>query len=1113
MNNLLYHSIDPIGIILKCKQNAEQIPVSIWGHRDVYLGDGNKAKLGILNLLLEEEKAIYSEDGFEVVIPHNVLAGLASWETKNLGLPAVAPFRLVIETHGTLANENFKVEYGFAYPDSLPVSFSQRNGAVLSCGKSDYLLSNPMFSVVELLDEYRANPIRDMDQRFLWWGKVRELLPDNVKIGEFLRTINIVKPENFTLDFSERDGDLFITPRFVLPKEPYEDEEIVSDTKEPQNIIPQAVHEDFVSNFLRQPSVKIRYALSERWFIVLPHILRTALDTVRKLKDESIEKKLAFLHNPKAELRKHLEGLVEEEIFEELFIETPLFLNERIKYLGIWQPKAGLFIKTESGQWFPEDGIPPAVRIPMNGGIYTVATLDLHALRKVMEEAQGTGLQEVKYGETVYPVNNKSLAGVKRALQVFGFPEKPVKKREKDEPTKTDKKADGNFVPIIYDHIKELGIYLDAKGRRKCVHEGIPQIAPGVKLHEHQMLGLKWLQDHWRHASPGALLADDMGLGKTLQALSFMSWVKLQMDNGCIPTSPFLVVAPTALLKNWEAESEKFLSPQRLGQLFKAHGNKFRPIVDEGWGPASAKLKEAGWVITTYETLRDKIMYFTAIHWAVAIFDEAQKIKNPKAMVTDMAKSIKAEFTLSLTGTPVENSLVDLWCIIDGVSPGRLKTLKEFSRLFMPNGKAEEKELKYLKLEVSSPPEFPLMLRRSKDEHWKERPGKHESTHEVKMPLDQAMAYSEAVDKFRNEPKQKGSMLRALQSLRAISLHPFLQETLEDHQMFINNSARLKATFELLDEIYKKNEKALIFVEYLTMQSAISEIIERKYGCRKVMLINGKVSGVKRQARVDEFQKEQNGFDVMILSPKAGGVGLNLTAANHVIHLSRWWNPAVEDQCSDRAYRIGQTKSVTIHYPLAIHPDYGHEQSFDVKLHDLLKKKRYLSQTLLSPPAGSADDINWLYEQSIGGKDSSSISSKKRPDRFQGANEQIDIERIDLMEPIEFERWVLGRFESKGYEKKLTPISGDAGSDGIVIAPEGTGYQSYIIQCKHTQRDKNINHNAVEEVLNSLDRYENLPDEIQPMVVTNATGFTIKANLLARNRKVKLVARSTLSSL
>ena len=168
---------------------------------------------------------------------------------------------------------------------------------------------------------------------------------------------------------------------------------------------------------------------------------------------------------------------------------------------------------------------------------------------------------------------------------------------------------------------------------------------------------------------------------------------------------------------------------------------------------------------------------------------------------------------------------------------------------------------------------------------------------------------------------------------------------------------------------------------------------------------------------------------------------------------------------------------------------------------------------MLAPPAGTADDVNWLFEQSIRGCNDSARSQMRFSYDKEAEEEKVDLDRIDLMEPIEFEAWVLDRLEKRGYEVKTTPISGDAGSDGIAISPDSSCFPSFIIQCKHTQRDVNIGHSAVEEILNAMDRYEFLPKGIKPLVVTNAKGFTAKANSLSRNRGVRVVSREGLEKL
>jgi SNF2 family DNA or RNA helicase len=261
-----------------------------------------------------------------------------------------------------------------------------------------------------------------------------------------------------------------------------------------------------------------------------------------------------------------------------------------------------------------------------------------------------------------------------------------------------------------------------------------------------------------------------------------------------------------------------------------------------------------------------------------------------------------------------------------------------------------------LSIETDKPP---VMLRRLKEEHWLERPNKKEIVYQDPMPDIQAAAYNLAIAKARANKNltNYANILEAIHNIRQISLHcPVLPET--DIFEIPEQSARISRTLTILDKLYANSNKCLIFIEYIKSQSILSEILSQRYKLRSVPIINGSVTGDNRLKIVQQFQNApRDTFAPLILSPKAGGLGLNLTAATHVIHLTRWWNPAVEDQCSDRAYRIGQYKDVTIHYPLAIHPQFN-EKSFDMKLHTLLSKKRALSKTLLAPTAMSEKEAH-----------------------------------------------------------------------------------------------------------------------------------------------------------
>jgi len=372
-------------------------------------------------------------------------------------------------------------------------------------------------------------------------------------------------------------------------------------------------------------------------------------------------------------------------------------------------------------------------------------------------------------------------------------------------------------------------------------------------------------------------------------------------------------------------------------------------------------MQSAGWVLTTYETLRDYQLSFGKVQWAVVAFDEAQRIKNPAAQVTDAAKALQADFFLALTGTPVENHIGDLWSIVDAVSAGELGALTDFVRRYQADQPDYPTRLADLQAKLTTPPPA-RMLRRTKAEQLDGLPTIEVVPLRSEMPATQAAAYVRVVEEARRGGK--GGILKALQALRAVSLHPASGGGAADSD-FIGASARLVETFKILDVVAARQEKALIFIEALAMQGVLAEILQRRYSMESPpLIINGGVAGERRKARVDRFQGRL-GFDVMLLSPRAAGVGLTITAANHVIHLSRWWNPAVEDQATDRVYRIGQKRPVKVYVPMAIHPEFG-DRSFDVTLSQLLASKRALGRTLLMPAVMSPDETTALFMETVG---------------------------------------------------------------------------------------------------------------------------------------------------
>ncbi|TIM67122.1 MAG: DEAD/DEAH box helicase [Mesorhizobium sp.] len=501
-----------------------------------------------------------------------------------------------------------------------------------------------------------------------------------------------------------------------------------------------------------------------------------------------------------------------------------------------------------------------------------------------------------------------------------------------------------------------------------------------TKPKPHQQVGFSWLLHAWVAGRPGVLLADDMGLGKTFQALGFLAWIRANRKSQAAPLTPLqrgpiLIVAPTALLNNWIAEAEQHLAPDALGERVDAFGpglKRLKRLRSESWSPEDAldtdALRRADWILTTYETLADNHRAFARVGYSVAVFDEMQKVKDPRTINTHAAKAMNADFVLGLTGTPIENRLEDLWCIMDRVAPGFLGDLKRFSEA---HTEEQPDNLKALKEKLDEPQADgpPMMLRRMKENHIEGLPEKKILSYETDMPGAQAEAYMDAVRAAQAGERSHGAMLKAIHALRGISLHPEGARDVDPYDArsaaaWLGQSARLTQAVEILRQVKSAGEKALIFIEDRAVQKAFAGVSATLFDLHaEPTIINGEVPGHRRQDYVKRFQETPKGFDLLVLSPKAAGIGLTITAANHVIHLSRWWNPAVEDQCNDRCYRIGQDKPVTVHLPIAIHPTLG-EASFDVTLDRLLTRKRSLSRNMLAPPV-SDGDIGALFGATV----------------------------------------------------------------------------------------------------------------------------------------------------
>lgn len=507
------------------------------------------------------------------------------------------------------------------------------------------------------------------------------------------------------------------------------------------------------------------------------------------------------------------------------------------------------------------------------------------------------------------------------------------------------------------------------QARVKDVYEAPAALRPEIALKDHQVEGVAWMQGRMRQRGDGVrgvLLADDMGLGKTLQALTLMAWYRQTAP----APKPCLIVAPVSLLENWKAEINKFLDG-RQGATITLYGDDLalHRLTAREIGPELRELgvkkalnpgfaHGAAFVLTTYETLRDYQLSMAREKWGVLVCDEAQKIKTPSAMVTRAAKAMQADFKIACTGTPVENSLADLWCLFDFFQPGLLDSLTKFTKVFRQQielrSEGHEQKVEVLREQIS-----PWVLRRMKAEVADLKP-KTEIPCELAMSAKQRGLYAAAARQFRETVDSgKGggtAALSLLHQLRQICANPLAAA--DDRSEFLpldehlRHSPKLAWLVDRLQEIRAAGEKVIVFTEFRDIQRLIQRAIASRLNYQ-ASIVNGSTSveagaNDSRQAIIDAFQAKP-GFGAIVLSTTAVGFGVNIQAANHVIHFTRPWNPAKEDQATDRAYRIGQEKEVFVYYPTVLGDGF---ESFEERVAKRLATKRVLSNDMLAPEQG-----------------------------------------------------------------------------------------------------------------------------------------------------------------
>ena len=489
--------------------------------------------------------------------------------------------------------------------------------------------------------------------------------------------------------------------------------------------------------------------------------------------------------------------------------------------------------------------------------------------------------------------------------------------------------SDRSENPLYSDQLKDI------KKRKTPLKKAVELTGT---LRQYQLEGAEWLV-HLNKHKMGALLADDMGLGKTIQTIAFFNEVRHKQKIS-------LIVVPTSLLANWEKEISKFApnikvhihyGTKREKESFKMYIGKFDII------------------LTTYSTLTNDQILFKNMNWHIICLDEAQHIKDTQTKRSNVIRTLKSEGKVALSGTPIENRLMELWSLVEFLNPKFLGTQAVFKQLYVQPIEREHNQEKKQQLQQLIQP---FILRRTKKEEKikGDLPEKLEQKQYCTLTDEQEELYKKLVHEVKEEAKmlsrkkRKPYMMTMIGKLKQLCNHPGLYLKEQNITKIAERSNKVALVDELISTILEADESVILFTQYVKMGELLQQHLTERFGVN-VLFLNGSTLQHERTKMVEDFQSKKT--PIFILSLKAGGTGLNLTAANHVIHFDRWWNPAVENQATDRVHRIGQENFVQVHKIITIN-------TLEEKIDNVLSYKQELSESMLS-----SSGTNSIFDEDI----------------------------------------------------------------------------------------------------------------------------------------------------
>ena len=898
---MIYQRIEESGFVFSAKAQGEWLPFDEWKSTNDIIYYYPLSRL--------VDNGFASIAAGECHVPFESIYMLDADEQFMLDVPKTYDKAMRLKADGMLNQQSFRYKVSFmSFPsggDILPLK--GRQGNVVTLGNTRYLLSSSQYELLQAVERFNSldSSEKTVACNMRHYAAIKQMAQDaKCSLDSYLANESVVVPEKIKIEIG-RDTDGYK----IEPTVDIADKEKFTEVYEKLNAVPAVF--------------PIQDNRGKRTRVVVNDEQRETLASLKK-------------RGNRRRTRDEVKEVVERatEYFNPDLFDLTEFYSDRVIEIGIYKPKFYPFVSPYKSEWITG----ATVEMPGSGTTELLIKNadDLEELEERIRDGERQGESLVHFRDTAIDIADaRSLADI--AHRQLNQPDKPVKDVKQRK------------VLIIEENTEVVGFAVQSNSLGKGSHYVLYEnsaLKDSFKLKKHQEEGIAWMQYLFGHKASGGLIADDMGLGKTLQVLYFIDWHSRKHPDH----KPYIVVAPVSLLENWENEYQRFFSPPRL-EVVRLTSKDVPRQLDQD---CVARMQKMGIILTNYESLRNGQLNFCAVDYDVVVLDEAQKVKSPGTLATNAVKALKGGLKIAMTGTPVENSLLDLWCIMDFCVPGLMDNAKTFARRYQAPLKKAGTDIEELGREIHEKMGS-YFIRRMKSDVAKDLPRKEIVTDKRQMPKEQEAAYRQIVDNYVSGAQK--DMLSTISQLRLVSEHPYLLTGTEeyDEQELINASARLQATTAFVDKIRARNEKVIVFALFKETQRMLQRVFHHRYGILS-KIINGdtpptaqraNATRLSRQGSINYFQSV-DGFNIIIMSPIAAGMGLNVTAANHVIHYSRHWNPAKEQQATDRAYRIGQEKDVFVYYPMAVCSGF---RTFDETLDDLLARKTMLASSTIYPTA------------------------------------------------------------------------------------------------------------------------------------------------------------------